>query len=24
LILGTAILFIPFAMIYKPKTYLHD
>ena len=24
LILGTAILFIPFAMIYRPKTYLHD
>jgi len=24
LILGTAALFIPFAMIYRPKTYLHD
>jgi len=24
LILGTAAVFIPFAMIYRPKTYLHD
>jgi POT family proton-dependent oligopeptide transporter len=24
LMVGTAILFIPFALIYKPKTYLHE
>ena len=23
LMIGTALLFIPFALIYKPKTYLH-
>lgn len=24
LILGTAVLFIPFALVYRPKSYLHD
>jgi len=24
LILGTAVLYIPFALIYRPKTYLHE
>jgi proton-dependent oligopeptide transporter, POT family len=24
LMIGTALLFIPFALIYKPKTYLHE
>lgn len=24
LVLGTTILFIPFAMLYRPRTYLHD
>ena len=23
LMIGTVILFIPFAMLYKPRTYLH-
>jgi hypothetical protein len=24
LILATTLLFIPFAMLYRPRTYLHD
>jgi POT family proton-dependent oligopeptide transporter len=24
LMIGTALLFIPFALIYRPKTYLHE
>lgn len=24
LVLGTTVLFIPFAMLYRPRTYLHD
>ena len=24
LVLGTAVVFIPFAMLYRPRTYLHD